>query len=111
MKLLFDNNISFRIVKILQPVFPGCLHISSCGLSTPASDLEIWNYARANNLAVVTFDEDFVHIENLRGFPPKIIHLRFGNAPTKAIALKLESRAGDIDVFLRSAQHGVLEIF
>ena len=43
MRLLFDANISFRIVKKLQFAFPDCLHVSRTGLAYPAKDPEIWN--------------------------------------------------------------------
>jgi predicted nuclease of predicted toxin-antitoxin system len=33
MKLLFDQNISYRIVKKVSDKFSGCLHVSSCGLN------------------------------------------------------------------------------
>ena len=55
--LLFDQNISFRIVRLLKDVYPGCVHLSRCGL-TDADDAEIWRYARTHALAIVTFDQD-----------------------------------------------------
>lgn len=44
MKLLFDQNISFRIIKKLKQFFPDCIHVSDCGLLN-YDDAEIWNYA------------------------------------------------------------------
>ena len=43
------------------------------------SDSEIWNYAKAHNLIIVTKDSDFSHRIILYTPPPKIIHIRFGN--------------------------------
>jgi len=63
--LLFDQNISFRIVRLLQEVYPGCIHLSRCGL-TDAEDPEIWRYAGKHHLAIVTFDQDFIDIMALR---------------------------------------------
>jgi predicted nuclease of predicted toxin-antitoxin system len=40
MKLLFDQNISYRIVKKVSDKFSGCLHVSSCGLND-AEDSDI----------------------------------------------------------------------
>jgi predicted nuclease of predicted toxin-antitoxin system len=111
MKLLFDNNISYRIVKMLAANFPDCIHATRTGLLMPAPDTEIWRFARQNGFAVVTNDEDFVNLENLYGFPPKIIHLRFGNAKTLLIAEKLTSNSLEIIRFLQSTEQGVLEIF
>lgn len=45
MKLLFDQNISFRIEKKLSVVFEKSKHISSVGLMN-VNDIEIWNFAR-----------------------------------------------------------------
>nr|WP_199879914.1 DUF5615 family PIN-like protein [Arundinibacter roseus] len=59
MKLLFDDNISYRIVKKLAEIFPGCLHVSRTNLPVPASDRGIWEYARQNSYLIITFDEDF----------------------------------------------------
>lgn len=110
MKLLFDNNISYRIVKVLASDFPDNIHATRTGLLMPSPDLEIWRFARQNGFTVVTNDEDFVNLESLYGFPPKIIHLRFGNAKTREIADKLISNLLEINQFMESKQ-GVLEIF
>lgn len=44
MKLLIDQNISFRIVSALESDFPGTVQVKSAGLENK-TDLEIWNYA------------------------------------------------------------------
>ena len=49
MKLLFDQNISYRIVRLLYPTSPDCKHVSDVGLNGK-SDLEICDYARVNIL-------------------------------------------------------------
>ncbi len=35
--------------------------------------------AKNNSLIIVTNDEDFVDIVNIKGFPPKVVLLRTGN--------------------------------
>ena len=72
MKLLFDQNISFRIVKQLIDLFPDCKHVSDCGLMD-CDDSEIWEYARNYEYSIVTFDSDFYDISLINGHPPKII--------------------------------------
>ena len=47
MKLLFDQNISFRILKRLNDFYNGSSHVTGLGLMN-ASDLEIWEYANNN---------------------------------------------------------------
>ncbi len=43
------------------------------------TDEQIWNYARENNLTIITKDSDFSHRIILQEPPPKVIHIRFGN--------------------------------
>ena len=84
MRLLFDQNISFRTSKKLQVYFPGCQHISDCNLSD-TNDSDIWNYAKKNDFAIVTFDSDFYDMSLINGHPPKIIWLRTGNLTTNEL--------------------------
>ena len=81
MKLLFDQNISFRITNKLHAFSIRSKHIKDLDL-TDASDLEIWQYAKINGFAIVTFDADFADIAHIKGCPPKIIWLRLGNMTT-----------------------------
>ncbi len=53
MKLLFDQNISYRVVKKLVPRFPKILHISQTGLKNP-DDREIWDYAKQEGFTIVS---------------------------------------------------------
>ena len=57
MKLLFDQNLSFRLVAKLEDVYPDSTHVRMVGLSE-APDLEVWNYASANGLTIVSKDDD-----------------------------------------------------
>lgn len=109
--LLFDQNLSFRLVKQLAGTFPGCLHVSRCGLSVPASDQEIWRFAKDHGLMVVTFDEDFSELLSLHGPPPKVIWLRMGNSPTKLIATCLLDRAAEIMRFKSDSDTHLLEVY
>ena len=40
------------------------------------TDEKIWNYARQNNLTIITKDSDFSHRIILNSPPPKVIHIR-----------------------------------
>ena len=83
--LLFDQNISYRIVAELSDCFPACQQISGLGMAT-AEDIDIWDYARKNNYTIVTFDADFYDIGIINGCPPKIVWMRTGNMTTMQIA-------------------------
>lgn len=84
MKLLFDQNISFRIERKLNINFEFSKHVSSVGLKD-ADDIQIWNYAKKESFVIVTFDADFYDISMINGCPPKIIWLRNGNLTTNQV--------------------------
>ncbi len=48
MKLLLDENISYRIKKQLLTDFPDTIHVFEISKER-LSDLEIWNYAKKNH--------------------------------------------------------------
>ena len=58
MKLLFDNNLSDHLVGLLTRDFPGSVHVRSVGLAS-ASDQEVWDFAKAEGLTIVSKDADF----------------------------------------------------
>lgn len=59
MKLLFDENLSRRLVPNLLDVFPGTIHVADVDmLRTP--DPDIWQYAKENDFTIVTKDDDFL---------------------------------------------------
>jgi predicted nuclease of predicted toxin-antitoxin system len=109
MKLLFDQNISFRIVRLLPAEFADSRHVGQVGLNDRI-DIEIWQFARANGFTVVTFDADFFDIATLRGFPPKIVWLRTGNLTTSEIAERIILGSSAIASLMDSAEQYCLEI-
>ena len=98
MKILFDQNISFRILPQLKS-FPEAQHVEHIGL-TDARDRFIWNYTIQNNFAIVTFDKDFFQMASLLGVPPKIIWIRTGNLRTSEIVKLMEDIVVLIKEFL-----------
>jgi len=104
MKLLFDQNISYRIIKLLSKSFPKSKHISEVGLQD-STDTNIWEYAKSNGYAIVTFDSDYYNLSLIKGCPPKIIWLRIGNATTKKIASTLEEDVELISLFLTDSSY------
>ncbi len=103
MKLLFDQNISFRITKKLKNYFSDCLHVSDCGLSD-CEDQVIWKYAKDNDFVIVTFDSDFYDISMINGYPPKMIWIRTGNLTTNEIAQLMIHNEMVINSFLNNAE-------
>ena len=66
MKLLFDQNISFRVVRGLETVFPLAKQIRELGLEN-STDREIWEYAKREGYTIVTFDSDFYDLTLVLG--------------------------------------------
>jgi predicted nuclease of predicted toxin-antitoxin system len=54
-KLLFDQNLSFRLVDRLRDVYPESEHVRFVGLAS-ADDVEVWNYAARNRMLIVSKD-------------------------------------------------------
>lgn len=99
MNLLFDQNISHRVVLALESSIPTVKHVRDFSLQF-ATDREIWTFAKENSFSIVTFDSDFNDLATLYGHPPKIIWLRFGNTLTQQLASKLLKRADLITSFI-----------
>jgi predicted nuclease of predicted toxin-antitoxin system len=98
MRLLFDQNLSHRLVAQLAAEFPGSAHVRDAGLAA-APDQDVWDYAAANGLILVSKDTDFQQRALLYGYPPKVIWVRSGNGPTVVVAALLRSRIADIAAF------------
>ena len=107
MKLLFDANVSHKLVGILAHEFPGSFHVRDVGLRA-AQDSQIWDHARAQGVVIVSKDTDFRERSYVEGFPPKIIWLDVGNAGTTAIAELLRRERGRIDSFEKQAETSLL---
>ena len=110
MKLLFDQNISFRVIRLLPDSFADSRHVSSVGLND-CHDSKIWRFAKENGFTVVTFDADFFDIVSLKGFPPKIIWLRTGNPTFAEIADCFISNYSNINSFIEHPELNCLKIY
>lgn len=53
------------------------LHVKD--LDDTWSDDKVWQYARDNNLIILTKDSDFSTRVLYKGTPPKVVHFKFGN--------------------------------
>lgn len=73
--------------------------------------IEIWNYALNNDFIIVTNDNDFLNLAEVKGFPPKVVLLRTGNQSNNFIEGVLIKHKADIDLLNHSDDYGFLEIF
>jgi predicted nuclease of predicted toxin-antitoxin system len=85
LRLLFDQNLSFKLVPLLAGDYPGSVHVRDLDLHE-ADDAAIWHHAAEHDLAIVSKDADFHQMSLLYGPPPKTVWLCVGNASTPDIA-------------------------
>ena len=109
MKLLLDQNLSPRLVSRLAAEYPGINHVSQVGLER-ASDVEVWDYALANDYIIVTKDSDFNDLSVLRGSPPKVLWLRLGNCTTAMVEQLLRHGYAQITFFADADATSILEL-
>ena len=98
MKLLFDQNLSPRLPRLLADIYAESIHVREAGLRD-ADDSAIWEYAKANGYAIVSKDSDFQQRSLLLGAPPKFIWLRVGNCTVKRIEDLLRRFSAAIHTF------------
>lgn len=107
MKLLFDQNLSRRLVPRLESAFPESAHVAEIGLDR-ATDYEVWAHAGAHDFVVVSKDSDFRQLAFLHGPPPKVVWLRVGNVSTGAIDELLATSVEVLGAFNGSQEEALL---
>src|SRR5579872_1549119 len=110
MKLLFDQNLSPRLINRLRDAFPGSSHVALLGLDQ-AEDTRVWSFARDNGFAIVTKDADYGEMITLRGFPPRVVWLRVGNCTTDKIEELLRVNQENIERMEQEPTIGIVSLF
>lgn len=110
MKLLLDQNLSYRMLEKLDIAFPGSEQVKRLGLDT-VDDKAIWQYARDHDFVVVTQDSDFHEMAMLYGAPPKIIWLKCGNRPRWYVEGLLVKHQARIEAFGQDTESAVMEVY
>ena len=95
MKLLFDANLSPRLVSLVGDLFPESEHVYQLHEES-AEDKQIWNYALQHGFTIVTKDADFDEMRTISQVGPGIIWIRRGNCSTNEIADILRKNAASI---------------
>ena len=103
MKLLFDENLSPKLVALLNDIFPHSAHVRDVGLAE-AQDQDVWQYAVELGFAIVSKDSDFRQRSLLEGAPPKVIWIRLGNCSTTDVERELRSQHARIGDFGESQE-------
>lgn len=110
MKLLFDQNLSPRLVQGLADRFPESVHIFSLGMGSD-DDRTIRDYAARNDFIVVTKDADYGEMYSLYGSPPVVIWIRRGNCATADIEQILRQHFDDIERLHDNPDSGILTLY
>jgi predicted nuclease of predicted toxin-antitoxin system len=110
LKLLFDQNLSRKLVNRLADIFPNSNHVQFQTLNE-ADDSEIWEFAKTQEFCIVTQDADFAERSRLYGAPPKVIWLRCGNAPTSTIEGIFRAGVETVQQFMNSTSLDCLELY
>ena len=106
-RLLFDENLSPRLVRDLADIFPDSAHVRDLRLQS-APDEDIWRRAAADEFIIVTKDDDFRQRSFLFGFPPKVIWLHVGNCRREESAAVLRHALDAIVRFAADALSALL---
>jgi predicted nuclease of predicted toxin-antitoxin system len=110
MKLLLDQNLSHRLVKNLQTVYPESSQVALLAMGE-ATDQSIWDYAREEGYVIVTQDADFHEYSLLYGGPPLVIWLKCGNQPKAVVLSKLLNHRLEIESAALNPDIWCLEIY
>ncbi|MGB3204792.1 MAG: DUF5615 family PIN-like protein [Crinalium sp.] len=109
MKLLFDQNLSRKLVSRLADIFPNASHVQFHDLAQK-TDTEIWEFAVLKDFCIVTQDADFPERSRLYGSPPKVVWLRCGNTPTHQVEALIRAGQQAIQELLEKSDLHCLEL-
>ena len=109
MKLLFDENLSPRLVESLRDIYPDSKHVSGVELGA-ADDSAIWEYAKIHGFAIVSKDSDFAERGVLEDDPPKVIWIRLGNCSSTEIERQLRAACDIVRAFIEQDENTCLQL-
>lgn len=109
MKLLFDENLSPKLPNRLSDLFPNSIHVRDVGMKATIDPI-VWDYAKDNDLMIVSKDSDMHDLSLLFGNPPKVIWLRLGNCSTSQVEKLLRREFGTIKLFYEDENLSLLAL-
>lgn len=109
MKLLFDENLSPKLPNRLLDLFPNSLHVRDVGMKA-TTDPIVWDYAKDNDLMIVSKDADMHDLSLVFRTPPKVIWLRLGNCSTLQVENLLRREFSAIKLFYEDENLSLLAL-
>jgi predicted nuclease of predicted toxin-antitoxin system len=107
-KFLVDNQLPSALAKLLVSREHDAQHVLDVGLDA-ASDTEIWKYAAANSLVLITKDEDFSQRASQPGASVQVVWVRLGNCRKSALLAAFDSVLSEMQAALQAGNR-VVEI-
>jgi predicted nuclease of predicted toxin-antitoxin system len=98
MKLLFDENLSSKLPRLVRAAFPASDHVRQAGLKGH-TDEKIWEYAKRHGFTIISKDKDFYQRALLYGAPPKFVWLRLGNCTRDELLALIQRHERDMLAF------------
>ncbi len=86
-KFLVDVNMPYYFHLWNNPDF-----LMQKDIDDDASDDQIWQFAKDNNLTIITKDSDFSNKILLSDPPPKVIHVRLGNLKMNQFYVEFQTK-------------------
>jgi predicted nuclease of predicted toxin-antitoxin system len=108
-RVLFDENLSPQLVRLVADLFPESLHVRDVGLKS-ADDPVVWQYAKENRLIIVSKDSDLHQRSFVLGHPPKLVWVRLGNCSTADVESLLRRSFAAIAIFDEDAEASFLAL-
>jgi predicted nuclease of predicted toxin-antitoxin system len=93
----------------LSDLFPNSLHVRDVGMKTTI-DPTVWDYAKNNDLMIVSKDADMHDLSIIFGNPPKVIWLRLGNCSTLQVENLLRRELCWIELFYEDENLSLLAL-
>ena len=90
MKFLVDNQLPWALAKWLISRGQEAVHVLDLGLAQ-AKDKEIWKYAQAHSLVLITKDEDFSRYSSDPHGSVSVVWVRLGNCRTATLLSAFDS--------------------
>jgi predicted nuclease of predicted toxin-antitoxin system len=101
-KLLFDENLSHKLVDRLSDVYPASQHVRQLGMKS-APDRIVLGYAELMGMVLVTKDGDFDDMALLGEGVVRVLRLDLGNCSTDEIEHTLRDVAEDLEALFEGS--------
>ena len=92
-----------------KDIWAGVCVIHVTDLGDRKTDTEIWDYAKAQGLVIVTKDTDFYDRILLEGEPPKVVWIRTGNMRRKQFETIIFNVWKDVEKHL--CKYALIEVY